>query len=115
MFDVDRHATPRTPVRPRRSRVCLGENCSAAERDHGRPARERFGDDLLLDPAELGLAAFEELADRAEMLLDLLVGVDERTVHEPRELAAERRLPRAHEADEREVLVYRADHGMRSR
>ena len=48
-------------------------------------------------------------------LLDLLVRVDERTVREVRELAAERRLPRAHEADEREVLVYRADHGMRSR
>ena len=31
------------------------------------------------------------------------------------ELPADRRLPRAHEPDQREVLVYRADHGMRSR
>ena len=93
----------------------LGENGSASESDHRRRACERLRDDLLLDPAELGHAALEELADRAEALFDLLVGVDERAIRQARELAAERRLPRAHEPDQREVLVYRADHGMRSR
>ena len=96
-------------------------------RESGRPLardREQFGYlfdaradfyDLLFNLAELGLATLEELADRAEALLDLFVRVDERSLREPRELAAQRRLPGAHEADEREVLVYRADHGMRSR
>ena len=93
----------------------LGQDRAAAERDHGRRPGERLCDDLLLDPPELRLAALEELRDRPEAPLDLLVGVDERAPGQPRELAAERRLPRAHEADEGEVLVYRADHGMRSR
>ncbi len=48
--------------------------------------------------------------------LDLGVDVEERSLGEPRDLAPDRRLARAHEADERDVLPERAylgDHGMR--
>ena len=93
----------------------LGECCPAAQRnDRGRTG-QRLCDDLLLDAAEFRLAPLEELADRPEPLLDLLVRVDERALGQPRELLAELRLAGAHEADQGEVLVYRADHGMRSR
>ena len=60
----------------------LRQDRSAAQRDDRRWAGQRLRDDLLLDPSKLGLAALEELADRAEAFLDLLVGVDERTVRE---------------------------------
>src|SRR3954469_18488179 len=112
--DVDRHPRGKRGS-PQALAGRLRENCTSAEGDHRGGARQRLRDDLLLDPPELRLPALEELADRAEALLDLLVRVDERAVREPRELAADRRLPRPHEADEGEVLVYRADHGMRSR
>ena len=50
--------------------------------------------------------------------LDLLVRVHERTADACGDLAADRRLARAHEADEGEVLAERAyvaaDHGIRS-
>ena len=112
--DVDRHpGNERGAIESRLRR--LGENCATPESDNRRRPCQGLGHELLLDSAELGLAALEELADRAEALLDLLVGVDERAVGELRELTAERRLPRPHEPDEGEVLVYRADHGMRSR
>jgi hypothetical protein len=79
----------------------IRQDRSTAERDDRGRAGQRFRNYLLFDLAELGLAAFEELADRPEALLDLLVGVDERAMREARELTAERRLARAHEADER--------------
>src|SRR5262245_6762032 len=66
----------------------LGQNCAAAERNHCHRPCKRLRDDLLLDPAELGLAALEELADRAEALLDLLVGVDKGPMRESCDLAA---------------------------
>jgi hypothetical protein len=50
-------------------------------------------------------------------LLDLLVRVDERPADPLRDLAADGRLPRPHEADQGEVLSerpYLGDHGMRS-
>ncbi len=93
----------------------LGEDRPAAECDHGCGAGQRLGDDLLLEPAELRLASLEELADRAEALLDHFIRVDEGALRKARELAPETRLAGPHEADEGEVSVYRADHGMRSR
>ena len=72
----------------------------------GSSARERLGDDRLLELAELRLAALvEELGDRAVQPLDLLVRVHEGTLGELRDRPADRRLPRAHEPAEREVAV----------
>ena len=59
--------------------------------------------------AELRLAPLlEEVGNRrAEVLLEIPVEVDERTTEPVGHLRAERRLSRAHEADEREVVVQR--------
>ena len=66
------HAT--NAVRARALSGLLGENGSAAESDHRRSGlRAPRATTCVFDPAELGLAALEELADRAEALLDLLV------------------------------------------
>ena len=67
-------------VRARRSRVCSERTAPPPSAITDGRAGKRLRDDLLLDPAEFGLAALEELADRAEALFDLLVGVDERAV-----------------------------------
>ena len=83
----------------------LREHRSAAERDHGRRPGEGLGDDLLLEAAELGLPALEELRDRPVQPLDLLVGVHEGARRALGDLAPDRRLPRPHEADEGEVLA----------
>ena len=63
----------------------------------------------LLLHAELRLAAlFEELGDgRAEVLLEIAVEVEERPAQPLGDERPDRRLARAHEADEREVLVQR--------
>ncbi len=98
----------------------LREHRAAAERDHGRIRRiQRLGDHDLLERAELSLSALvEELRDRPVTALDLLVRVDERAADARGDVATDRRLPRAHEADESEVLAERAyvaaDHGIRS-
>ena len=78
-----------------------------AERDDDRiTSCGHVGRDARLDLPERGLAAFtEEIRDRAVAALDLSVDVDERPAEPPRDFGAERRLPRAHEADEREMPV----------
>ena len=72
-----------------------------------RPAREHVGGCLLLELPEGCLAVpLEDLRDGlADSLLDDLVDRDERPAQALGEQRAERRLPRAHEADEREVPV----------
>ena len=82
----------------------LGEHRPAAERDHRRRPREGLGDDLLLEPPELGLSALEELRDGPVQPLDLGIRVHEGAGRALGDLAPDRRLPRPHEADEGEVL-----------
>ena len=92
------------------SRFSARRHRTAAERDHrGLGLGERHADGVRLDLAEPVLAALlEELRDRlAGALLDRVVEVDERPAEPRRELAPERRLARAHEADERDVAVER--------
>ena len=84
----------------------LGLDRAAAERDHGgRPAGERLQRRLGLQLAEVRLAArSEDLRDRLpQRALELAVEVDEPPAQPLGRLLAERRLARAHEADEREV------------
>jgi hypothetical protein len=97
----------------------LGKDCSAAERDHGRLRRgEHLGSELLFDATELRLAPLEELSDGSMAAFDLTVEIDEGSPAQPRSLLTQRRLARAHEADEREVTPERAylgDQSIRSR
>jgi hypothetical protein len=62
---------------------------------------------LRLEDAKSDLAAlFEELGDRpSRRLLELAVDVDEAAAEQVRDLDRKRRLARAHEADQRDVLV----------
>ncbi len=81
---------------------------AAAEGEHERLGRrERDACGVRLDAPELGLAALvEELRDRhSGALLDRPVEVEELPSQPPGELPAERRLARAHEADERDVAI----------
>jgi hypothetical protein len=81
--------------------------CASAEREHGRGTLPQALDrePRLLRPEE-GLALAEELGNaHPRQRLELAVDVDERTPEPPREVRAERRLARAHEAHERDVLV----------
>ena len=90
------------------ARVALGTERAAAELDDGdRAARENVERRLLLELAELRLAArLEQLGDgRAGSLLDDRVDRDELPPESLGELRAERRLPRAHEAHERDVTA----------
>ena len=97
----------------------LRNHRTAAERDHGRHGRiESLTRELLLDRAELDLAARrEDRGDRRRRVpLDLGVEIDERTREAGGNPAAERRLPGAHEADERQMAVlYRGAQSIRSR
>jgi hypothetical protein len=97
----------------------LGEDCSAAERDHGRLGRgEHLGGELGFDATELGLAPLEELGDGSMTALDLTVEIDEGSPAQPRGFLTQRRLARAPEPDEREVTPERAylgDQSIRSR
>jgi len=66
----------------------------------------------------IGLAAAEELGNRTVSTLDLTIDVDEWPAAQARDLPADRRLSRAHEAHEREMTVeraYRGDQSIRSR
>src|SRR4029079_10626219 len=104
---VRSHALPRL----------LGEHCAAPERDHRWRACESLRDDLLFEPAEFGLSTLEELRDGPVQPLDFDIRVHERASRAFGDLAPDRRLPRPHEADEGEVLLYRSylgDHGIRS-
>ena len=84
----------------------VGADGAAAERDHRRARRvEGVAGVLRLAEAERGLAAgHEDLRDRL-LPLDLAVDVDERPPELLRERGAERRLARAHEADQRDVTT----------
>jgi hypothetical protein len=78
---------------------------AASHGDHGRlapPAHVAHEPCLELAKRRLPLLR-EELPDRAVGILDLAVHVVERAVQAPRDLLADRRLPRAHEAHEHDV------------
>ena len=78
---------------------------AASHGDHGRvapPARVAHEPRLELAKRRLPLLR-EELPDRAVRVLDLAVHVVERAAQPPRDLLADGRLPRAHEAHEHEV------------
>ena len=100
-LDPDGERAPREPL----ARLLDGHG-AAAERNHRRLVRrQRLGHHGRLELAELRLAALvEQLGDRPVQALDLLVRVHERTLGELRDRPADRRLPRAHEPAEREVL-----------
>ena len=86
----------------------LGLDRAAAERDHRGPCvGQRLERHLGLELAELGLAALaKDVRDRLpERALELAVEVDEPPAEPLGSLRAERRLARAHEADEREMPV----------
>src|SRR3954468_16957680 len=91
----------------------------AAEREHRRVgACEGEAHGVLLDPPELLLSPLgEELADRlAGALLDRSVEIEEGTFEPLGQLPPERRLARAHEADEDDVAPERVQRQpMRSR
>ncbi len=78
---------------------------AASHGDHGRvapPARVAHEPRLELAKRRLPLLC-EELPDRPVRVLDLAVDVVERAAQAPRDLRADGRLPRAHEAHEHEV------------
>ena len=97
----------------------LRDHRAAAEGDDSRHRGvERLARELLLDRAELHLAARgEDRGDRRRRVpFDLGVEIDERTREAGGDPPAERRLAGAHEADEREVAVlYRGAQSIRSR
>ena len=83
-------------------------DCAAAEREHRRPLVLECPDRRLgLEHAKLDLPALlEDLGQRTPRgALELAVEVDEPPAEPLRDLGAERRLARAHEADERDVPV----------
>ncbi len=84
----------------------VGADCAAAERDHGRRRRaQRLERVFRLAQPERSLAArLEDPRDRL-LALDLAVDVDERPPQLFRERGPQRGLPRAHEADQRNVTV----------
>jgi hypothetical protein len=96
-----------------------GKNGPAPQGDHGERRRaENLSRDLFLEAAKRGLAPLEELGDGTVAPLDLTIEVDERPAAEAGNLLADRRLPRAHEADEGEMSLerpYRGDQSIRSR
>ena len=88
--------------------------------------QKQFGFVLVIASVPLGDLTSEQMRVLGELALaygdgTVRVTPDQNLVFrwvpigELRELTAEGRLPRPHEPDEGEVLVYRADHGMRSR
>jgi hypothetical protein len=86
----------------------LGLDRAAAERDDGRPfVAQRLECRLGLEHAKLGLTALaEDLRDRLpQRALELAVEVDEPAPQPLGHLHPERRLARAHEADEGKVPV----------
>ena len=100
-LDQDRHG-----ALPQRRADLVGTDGAAAQGDHGRRARREGVDRVLgLAQAERRLAA--RLEDARDRLLpgDLTVDVDERASEPRRELLAEGRLARAHEADQSDVTA----------
>ena len=82
-------------------------NGATADRNHRRlrPC-ERLAHEARLDLAECGLALLrEQLGDGAVPSGDRLVDVDERPTELARDMSADHRLPRPHEADEDDVPV----------
>jgi len=104
-IDLQAHRHGVVPQRLADSRALGG---AAPECDDGRRGfRERVDGSRGLEDAEVRLAAMgEELRDRPPLLrLQLAVEIDEGPTEPVRDLGAEGRLARAHEADEREVAV----------
>ena len=88
----------------------LARHGPAPQRDHGGVGGgQRHPHGVLLDPPELLLAALgEELRDRLPgTFLDRGVEIEKGPLQAFRELPAERRLARAHEADEDDVAAER--------
>ena len=84
----------------RRPRLRVHEG-AAARRQHLRAVFQHAQDDALLQRPELGLAiALEQFGNaHARHAFDLLVAVDEGQAQRRRDLAADRRLAGAHQAD----------------
>jgi hypothetical protein len=111
-IDLDSHGVRTTAQKVARA---LGQDCSAAERDHGRlPREEHLRRELLFDAAELRFAAVEELRDGSMAAFDLTVEIDKGSAAQPRGFLTQRRLARAHEPDEREVTAERTYLGNQS-
>jgi hypothetical protein len=106
---LDRSVHPdRGRVRAKRLAGSAGLDRPAAERDHGRHGRLEQGDrPLLLELAETRLAlAREQLRDGPAVVgSNQLVDVDELPSDARRSLRTQRRLARAHEADERDLPI----------
>ena len=115
-LDVDPNRERVLAKEPARS---FREHGTATECDHPGPrGGEHLRRELLLATAERRLTALEQCGDRPVAALDLAVEVDERASALPGDLLADRRLARAHEADEREVppeRTYLGDQSIRSR
>jgi hypothetical protein len=97
----------------------VGQNGTAAEGNHSRcGGAENVGRNLFFLGAKVGFAPLEELGYWSVTVLKLAIEIDEAPAAEPGHLCADRRLARAHEADEREVFAeraYRGDQSIRSR
>ena len=100
--------------------MVVGEDRGACARidDRWAPPVERLAEHVRLDPAKRLLAVrFEDVRDLLAVAgLDLAVDVDDRPEEPRSERRRHRRLPRAHEPDQRDVPVERVQrHEMRSR
>ena len=78
---------------------------TAAGREHDVGERRQLGEHRFFAVAKARFALdLENRRDRhAELALELGIGVDERLVEPPRELAAERRFARARQSDQKEI------------
>jgi hypothetical protein len=115
---VDNHVEEDTDrALPQQSPGGRGEHGAAAQRDDHRFRRGQHPrGEALLGLAKLAFPALEELRDRrARLTLDLDVEIEEAPAQAVRHRRSERRLPRPHEPDERDVSVQRVRHAIRSR
>src|SRR5580700_4812382 len=82
--------------------------CPAAQRHNARfTGSQHVLDRLSLVSAECGFAFVgKDLRDRSMGTSDEIVGVEERAAEFARELTTDRRFPRPHESDERQVALH---------
>jgi hypothetical protein len=108
--DVDEHRE--RPLAQRRPHLLRLHRAAAERDDRGRRLAEGLARERRLGDPELHLAALrEERSDRdLRTPLQQPVGVDRAPSDPRRHLLGERRLPGAHEADEREVAVEGVQH-----